>query len=75
MGGLVGALFGGGQKSPPPPKAVSPIPTQSSADVQAAADAERQRAALAYGRSSTILGSADTTAAPNAQRTLLGSGG
>lgn len=58
--------------SPSIPSAPPPAPTQSDAEVQAAALAERRRAANAKGRASTILtgGEGDTTGAPVAKPAL-----
>lgn len=61
----------GGGKTP----ALPALPTQSTADVQAAAQAERQRWAAAQGQQATILGSAQNQQLnpANVQRkTLLG---
>ncbi len=67
------ALFSSPPKPAPP--AATPAPTQSSADVMAAANDQRARAAQAMGRSSTMLtGNQDTAGAPSAGKTLLGSG-
>lgn len=48
------------------------IPKQSSADVQAAAEAERQRIAKAMGRSATILGGDSLGESQQRGKTLLG---
>lgn len=62
--------FFGGTSPPPVPAA----PTKSDAEVQDAALRERNRARMARGRASTILSGAsgDTSAAPTAAKTLLG---
>ncbi len=70
------ALF----SSPPKPAPVTAVtggtvPTQSTSDVQAAADAQRVRAANAMGRNATLLTGLDTTAGPSMGKTLLGSSG
>jgi hypothetical protein len=54
---------------------VQAAPSTNSADVQAAADAERRRRALAAGQSSTILtgGSGVSGSAPVSKPVLLGS--
>ena len=51
----------------------APVPTKSSAEVQADETAERQRLAAAQGRASTILASSGEAASGSAQKTLLGS--
>jgi hypothetical protein len=57
-------------KIPPPPKP----PRENAAEVQAAADRERRRRALAYGFASTIQTSPQGVMAPasTAPKTLLG---
>jgi hypothetical protein len=58
--------------APPPPP---PVPTlDNNADVQNAANAERQRLLRARGRAATILTGAlgDTSTAPSAVKRLLG---
>ena len=49
--GFISSLFGGGKKPPAPPKP----PSTSSAQIQAAELAARQRAMGARGRGATIL--------------------
>jgi hypothetical protein len=57
-------------KIPPPPKP----PRENAADVQAAKDRERRRAAGAYGPRATVLtsGAGVTSPATTAAKTLLG---
>ncbi|MGB8274061.1 MAG: hypothetical protein WCF16_02195 [Alphaproteobacteria bacterium] len=60
--------------SPPPLPPLPPLPEKSDAEVQAAALAERLRAARARGRAATILtsGLGDLSSAPVTAKTLLG---
>lgn len=68
------ALFSSPKSPPPPPIPATPAPTQSTAEVQAAADGQRARVAQAMGRSSTLLNAPDTTPTAVPTKTLLGSG-
>jgi len=65
------------QMPPLPPLPVAPTDPAAEAAAQEAAEKERKAAALAQGRSSTILtgGQGDTSEAPVTKRTLLGEGG
>ena len=56
------------------PPAMMPAPSANDTDVQAARLAERQRAARAAGRASTILtgGAGDLSPAPSVGKFLLG---
>lgn len=72
MGGIVKAVFGGGQPAPAPVPA-APTTSNSSASMDAAA-ADQQRAALA-GRSSTMLtgGTGLSNMGDTTSKRLLGS--
>ena len=60
--------------TPPSPVIPAPVPTKSSAEVQADAIAERQRLAAAGGRNSTVITATSDTRQPSAAKTLLGAG-
>jgi hypothetical protein len=73
----MGALFGGGVKSPSPqaPIRPAPAPVRDDAAVSGAAAGERQRIAALLGRGATRTGGAGAYApAPDRRPTLLGVG-
>jgi hypothetical protein len=74
----MGALFGGGAKTPAPqaPVTPAPAPVRDDAAVQGAASAERQRVAALLGRGATMQASGPGAyrAAPDRRPVLLGAG-
>lgn len=69
----MGSLFGS-PSPPPPPPPPPPAPTLAAPDVQAAARQQAIDAAQADGRAATMLTgpNGDTSPAPVAKKTLLG---
>lgn len=71
-------MGGGGAPSPPPlPPAPPPVPTEVDPAVKRARDTNRQRAALAQGRDSTIsnvggAGGLGLTPVPSTKKSVLG---
>ncbi|CAB4126714.1 hypothetical protein UFOVP78_11 [uncultured Caudovirales phage] len=62
---------GGSNPSPPPPPAPPPVDLGGQ-QAQSAMTGQRQRAAQANGRASTILAPTSNVQAPDGKRTLLG---
>ena len=65
-------MGGGGSTPSAPPPPAPPAVDLSGAQAQSAMTGQRQRAAQASGRDSTILAATSDVVAPDGKRTLLG---